>query len=94
MSAKPLPANRKADGEQGHQFHQVLVDVGGHDGQLQEEEDEEGERLVDVVPVHRHVPVHLLGLVERLHVAVAEAGKAQHHHTCRHRGVRVSKVTW
>lgn len=84
--ATSLPANRKADGEQRHQLHQVLVDVGRHDGQLQEEEEEEGERLVDKVPVHRDVPVHLLGLVERPHVAVAEAGKAQHHHTCRHRG--------
>lgn len=86
-----LPANRKADGEQRHQLHQVLADVGGHDGQLQEEEEEEGERLVDEVPVHRHVPVRLLGLVQRPHAAVAEAGKAQHRHPCRHRG---SKVTW
>lgn len=91
-TATSLPANRKADGEQRHQLDQVLVDVGRHDGQLQEEEEEEGERLVDEVPVHRHVPVHLLGLVERPHVAVAEAGKTQHHHTCRERGVRGSKV--
>lgn len=91
---RPSPAKRKTDGEQRHQLHQVLVDVGRHDGELQEEEDEEGERLVDEVPVHRHVPVHLLGLVERPHVAVAQAGQAQHHHTCRHRRAGGSKVTW
>lgn len=66
-----LPAEHKDDGEQRHQLQQVLADVRRHDSQLQEEEEEEGQRFVDVVPVHRHLSVHMLGSVERRHVAVA-----------------------
>lgn len=60
-----------------------MVDVGCHDSELQEEEEEEGQRFVDEVPVHEHVSAHALGLVEGLHAAVAYAGRAQHHHACR-----------
>lgn len=39
----PPPAKNKYDGEQRHQFDQLLADVGCHDGELQEVEEEEGQ---------------------------------------------------
>lgn len=89
--AQSIPAESKYDGEQRHQLHQVLTDVGCHDSKLQEEEEEEGQRFVDKVPVHRHLSVHQFGLIEGLHGAVAQSGHAQHHHTCRDTRV---KITW
>lgn len=76
------PSEHKHDGEQRHQLHQVLADVGGHDGQLQEEEEEEAQRLGDVVGVHPDVPVHLRVQVERPDGAEPDPGHAQHQHAC------------
>lgn len=78
-----IPAENKYDGEQWHQLDQVLADVGCHDGELQEIEEEEGQRFVDEVPVHRHLSVHLFALIEGLQRTVAQPGHALHHHTCR-----------
>lgn len=63
--AEPVdePAKNKYDGEQRHQLNQVLADVGCHDSKLQEVEEEERQRLVDVVLVKHHFLVREFALI-------------------------------
>ena len=55
MLLRHLPPNGEYDGEQWHQFEIVLVEVGRHDRQLQEVEEVEAQRVIDVVAVGRHL---------------------------------------
>lgn len=81
--AQPIdePAEDEDDGEQRHQLEEVLGDVGRHDSQLQEVEEEESQRVVDEVPVDRHLGVHRAVVIERRQDAVAQPGQSLHHHT-------------
>lgn len=57
MMTPPLqlsPAQGKDDGEQRDEFELLLAQVHGHDGQLEEVEQEERGRVRHVVPVHHH----------------------------------------
>lgn len=86
-----IPAKNEYDGEQRHQFEQVLADVRCHDSELQEVEEEEGQGLVDKVLVHRHFSVYPIALVEGRQDAVAQPSYTLHHHTCR--GTRLN-LNW
>ncbi len=88
--SKNIPAENKYDGEQRHQLQQVLADIGRHDSELQEEEEEEGQRFVDVVPVYGHLSVHQIILIEGLNAAVTQPAHAEHQNTCRDTRVKIT----
>lgn len=67
-----LPAKREDDGEKGHQFEQVLAQIGRHDTQLQEIQEEERDGVVHIAAVDVHLFSIRLSLTLRLQRTVPQ----------------------
>lgn len=77
---KLSPAEGEDDGEQWDEFELLLAQVHGHDGQLEEVEQEERRRVGHVVLVHRHrlLGRHLVLLRQQgAHRTVAQPTEAE-----------------